>query len=334
MSAPSPWNWRPGHPALLEQPATLLRLDGPDTLRFLHGQTSQALALARAGERLATCCISPTARLRALAQVLVDSDGAWLVVEAGDGEAVRTALDRVLFPADAVRLGPVEPVRLLEPVGPAADPATPASGPVDPPSAAAGHWQAFDDGSGWALDDGRLLLRPDAPLPAALTALPRLGPTAAERWRIQRGVPAPPGEINEEVNPFELGLAPRVRLDKGCYVGQETLARLATYDGVKQQLRRWFLADGEGQPASAPQPGLDLRHAAGERAGQLSSVLRLESSDGWSGWIGLALVRRAALEEATLLAGDSGSVLNLSTPEAFVAPPVGAGGQPGGQGRS
>jgi folate-binding protein YgfZ len=328
MSAPSPWNWRPDHPALLEQPATLLRLDGPDTLRFLHGQTSQALALAQAGERLATCCISPTARLRGLAQVLVDSDGAWLVLEAGDGEAVRTALDRVLFPADAVRLGPVEPVRLLEVVGPEA--AAPG-----PEPAAAGRWQALDDGCGWRFDDGRLLLRPDAPLPAALAALPRLGPTEAERWRIQRGVPAPPGEINEEVNPFELGLAPRVRLDKGCYVGQETLARLATYDGVKQQLRRWFLADGDGQPASAPQPGLDLRSAAGERAGQLSSVLRLESSsDGWSGWIGLALVRRAALEEATLLRGDSGSVLSLSTPEVFVAPPVGAGGQPGGQGRS
>ena len=146
----SPWGWRPAVPSLLERPGAVMRLEGPDTLRVLHGQTSQALALARAGERLATCCIGPTARLRALAQVLVDPQGAWLVVETGDAAAVHTALDRVLFPADAVRLGPPETVRSLEVLGPG----TSAGAPEDP-----GFWHSLDDGSGWRLDDGRLLLR-------------------------------------------------------------------------------------------------------------------------------------------------------------------------------
>jgi folate-binding protein YgfZ len=321
----APWGWRPAVPSLLERPAAVLRLEGPDTLRVLHGQTSQALALARPGERLATCCIGPTARLRALAQVLVDSQGSWLVVEAGDAAAVHTALDRVLFPADAVRLGPPEALRSLEVLGPA----TAAAAPEDP-----GSWHSLDDGSGWRLDDGRLLLRDAAGLPAELANLPVLRAGEVERWRIQLGLPAVPGEINEEVNPFELGLADRVRLDKGCYVGQETLAKLATYDGVKQQLRRWYLADPDGT-LPAPEPGTVLRAAGGERAGTVSSILRLEkAADGWDGWIGLALVRRGALEAPQLQAGEEGADLSLSLPERFIAPPVGAGGQGSAQGRS
>ena len=321
----SPWGWRPAAPSLLERPAAVLRLEGPDTLRVLHGQTSQALALARPGERLATCCIGPTARLRALAQVLVDSQGAWLVVEAGDAAAVHTALDRVLFPADAVRLGPPEALRSLEVLGPG----TSAAAPEDP-----GSWHSLDDGGGWRLDDGRLLLRAAAGLPAELANLPVLRAGEVERWRIQLGLPAVPGEINEDVNPFELGLADRVRLDKGCYAGQETLAKLATYDGVKQQLRRWFLADPDGS-LPAPDPGTVLRAAGGERAGTVSSILRLEkASDGWDGWIGLALVRRGALEAPQLRGGEGGAELSLSLPERFIAPPVGAGGQGSAQDRS
>jgi folate-binding protein YgfZ len=322
-AAAAPWGWRPAVPSLLERPAAVLRLQGPDTLRVLHGQTSQALALARPGERLATCCIGPTARLRALAQVLVDDQGAWLLVEAGDAAAVHTALDRVLFPADAVRLAPPEAVRSLEVLGPG----TGGNAPGDP-----GSWDHLDGGSGWRLDDGRLLLRQAAGVPAELANLPVLSADEVERWRIQLGIPAVPGEINAEVNPFELGLANRVRLDKGCYVGQETLAKLATYDGVKQQLRRWFLADPNG---SAPEPGAVLRDGDGGRAGTLSSVLRLENAaDGWQGWIGLALVRRGALEAPRLRAGEEGAKLSLCLPERFVPPPVGTGGQGSAQARS
>jgi hypothetical protein len=52
----------------------------------------------------------------------------------------------------------------------------------------------------------------------------------------------------------------------------------------------------------------------------------LELADGDR--IGLAMVRRAGLEQAQLLAGkDPGAAqLNLSLPEQFLAPPVGAGG--------
>ncbi len=319
---PSPWAWRPERAALTRQPVSLIRLDGSDSLRVLHGQTSAAIEGARPGQWMPTCCISPTARLRAVAEVLVDGDGAWLAVWAGDGEQVHQALDRVLFPADRVRLQPPQPGWLLRPV----PGRTEGANPAEP-----GGWRELESGDGWQLGSGDLglglLLRQEGALPPAWTGREPLSAADQERWRIQNGLPAAPGEINDDHNPFELGLADRVSLSKGCYVGQETLAKLATYDGVKQQLRRWHWPAGASAPA--PAPGLVLREpsaaAEGPRLGVISSALALAGGD----WIGLALVRRRALDHPQLQAGDAeaSARLEISVPDGFVEPPVGAGSQ-------
>jgi folate-binding protein YgfZ len=143
-----------------------------------------------------------------------------------------------------------------------------------------------------------------------------------EQRRLQLGIPVAPFELNDDTNPFELGLADRVSLSKGCYVGQETLAKLATYDGVKQQLRCWHAAAG----AVAPEPGFILRGPGGERAGVITSALALPAGEGW---LGLALVRRSALDQPQLWAGEEapqqGLQLAITVPPLFVAPPVGTG---------
>ena len=319
----APWSWQPPQASLAVWPVSVLALKGADTLRFLHGQSSQAIALAQPGQVLATCCISPTARMQALAEVLVDTNGAWLVISAGDGAAVRAALDRVLFPADAVSLAELRPGLFCEAIP--ADRSQPVA--AAPPLA----WRPLAKGSGFWVGSHLLLLDTLQPPtdsrdlePAAQTLLqrPRLSAAEQEHWRLQQGRPAWPDEVNDGTNPFELGLAARVSLNKGCYVGQETLAKLATYDGVKQQLRRWSVPGAVG-----PKPGASLSWA-GERAGTVTSALALPDGNGW---IGLALVRRQALAAPVLLTtgADEGAeplALQLSLPEAFVAPPVGAGG--------
>lgn len=54
--------------------------------------------------------------------------------------------------------------------------------------------------------------------------------------RIKRLLPAAPNEINESFNPLELGLKDLIAWDKGCYIGQEVISRLDTYDKVSRQL--------------------------------------------------------------------------------------------------
>ena len=332
---PDPWAG-PASPAHWTSPVSLIRLEGPDSKRFLHGQSSQAIEMAAPGACLATCLITPTARLRGLALALVDGTGLDLVVLEGEGAAIHQALDRVLFPADRVRLDAPQPANLVRLAGPL---------PPGLGSGASGQWQPLPEGAGLLLQpevslggtagSPALLLRAGDERPAWLDDLTPLDPAGWEQWRLGQGFPASPGELNDGCNPFELGLAGWVSLSKGCYVGQETLAKLATYDGVKQQLRRWiWRADGTGTPpgsapdsapdSAPPSPGTGLLTAAGERAGVITSVLPLGAPDPEGTVVlGLALVRRSALAETHLLAG--GRALEISTPAAFEAPPVGAG---------
>ena len=290
-------------------PVGVIRLEGAGSRRFLHGQSSQAIELAPEGACLGTCLISPTARMRALALVQLEANAAELVVLAGDAQAVHQALDRVLFPADGVRLGPVQPAQLVR-----------WSGAPTPSEAEAPQLLQPGVDLGAGADQPCWLLRPDDVLPTWLAALPELTAAQVEQRRLRSGFPAAPGELNDDTNPFELGLAPWVNLNKGCYVGQETLAKLATYDGVKQQLRHWRVEASNPAMADALIPGLGLTTAAGERAGVITSALH-----GPEGSEGLALVRRQALGQAELL-GAKGVRLQLSRPSGFVDPPVGAGG--------
>ena len=304
-------------------PVHAIRLAGADACRFLHGQSSQAIEPAAAARCLPTCLITPTARMRGLALALVEPQGIDLVVISGDADAIHRALDRVLFPADQVSLGQPRPATLVRFSG------SPTGSPIGSRGTSGSHqgrWLEPGVDLGAGSRQPALLLAPDDVMPDWLEALPELSNLQAEQQRIRQGFPAVPTEANEHTNPFELGLAPWVSLTKGCYVGQETLAKLATYDGVKQQLRHWRLIGGLDGVTNARspddlEPGTTLLTVSGERAGVItSSVVDEELTEG------LALVRRVALDQPILLSGSQ-QQLAISTPPAFVDPPAGAGGQ-------
>jgi folate-binding protein YgfZ len=116
---------------------------------------------------------------------------------------------------------------------------------------------------------------------------------AAETVRVERGRPRYGVDMDETTIPQEAGLNERaVSFTKGCYVGQETVARLY-YRGRPNRLLR-------GLRLSEPAPaGLELR--LGERAvGRLSSAVVSPAH----GPIGLALVRREAALGASVSVGD------------------------------
>jgi folate-binding protein YgfZ len=115
---------------------------------------------------------------------------------------------------------------------------------------------------------------------------------AAECVRIERGRPRYGVDLDETVIPQEAGLNERaVSFTKGCYVGQETVARLHYRGKPNRHLR--------GLRLSAPYPpGTDLQH--GDRVvGRLTSVAESPRF----GPIGLALVRREAAPGTVLTPG-------------------------------
>jgi folate-binding protein YgfZ len=127
-----------------------------------------------------------------------------------------------------------------------------------------------------------------------------VGEDAAELVRVESGRPRYGIDVDESTIPQEAGLNKRaVSFTKGCYVGQETVARLHYKGKPNRHLRGLLLSE--------PVPtGAELR--LGERAvGTLTSSVLSPAR----GPIGLALVRREAEPGATLAVGGEGATATV-----------------------
>jgi len=123
-----------------------------------------------------------------------------------------------------------------------------------------------------------------------------VGEAAAECLRIESGRPRYGLDLDDSVIPQEAGLNDRaVSFTKGCYVGQETVARLFYKGKPNRQLR--------GIALSAPAASGEELRLAERVVGRLGSV----TVSPRFGPIGLALVRREADPGASVAVGDTGT---------------------------
>jgi folate-binding protein YgfZ len=131
-------------------------------------------------------------------------------------------------------------------------------------------------------------------------ALP-IGDRDWDALRIQQGRPASDQELTEDYNPLEAGLWRAISFTKGCYIGQETIARLNTYQGVKQRL--WGLKLDKAAPRDT------ILTLAGDKVGIVTSCCETEQ-----GIFGLGYIKtKAGGAGLTLQAGDASA-------EAIAAP--------------
>ena len=124
-----------------------------------------------------------------------------------------------------------------------------------------------------------------------------VGSHAAELARIGYGSAEYGGELHEDFNPLEAGLKDYISFNKGCYIGQEVVARLNTYDKVQKHLM--CLSFESGSEMDLPSP---LMHE-GRQVGTLTSAV--ESLDG-ERFHGLGYVRKAHAQEGKRLHTESG----------------------------
>ena len=265
----------------------LIRLEGQGCSSFLHGQTSAKVDGSTHGDLIQACWLNATGRVQALLEIRLDSAGADVLVLNGDSSSVAGGFDRVIFPADQVRLGEQRQQRRLQRLE-----------------------------AGMAPDFTKVIwLNEGSEPPTSWGNVTPCDATELECWRNKQGWPLGDQEVTGDTNPFELGLSDWVELNKGCYLGQETVAKLASRGGVKQQLRCWQ-STSETQKVLESGDQLKLNDS---RAGIITSVSK-DNATGSS--FGLALVRRQALEAETLQAGDSDVEVSIARPIAFCDPPV------------
>jgi len=118
-----------------------------------------------------------------------------------------------------------------------------------------------------------------------------VGTDALDLVRIENGGLAIGAELSEDYNPLEAGLKNFISFNKGCYIGQEVVARLDTYDKVQKHLVLLSWDSGEAVSAGA------TLYSEGKKVGTITSAAQGISGTGE----GLGYLRNAQAEGGTVI---------------------------------
>jgi len=120
-----------------------------------------------------------------------------------------------------------------------------------------------------------------------------VGEDAYNLYRVEHGIPAAPNELNDLYNPYEVELINLVNFKKGCYIGQEVIARLDAFDKVQRKLKRITI-----EKMVDKNEEYTLFDENDKDVGKITSLAYSKKSDKL---LGLAYVRKAYSEEGTKL---------------------------------
>ena len=284
----------------------VLRIDGPDRLSWLHSLTSQQLTGLTPGVGAESLVLSPHGHVEHDLHLVDDGTSTWVGVEPGTAPALAGWLDSMRFMLRVEVADVSSDWAVIGRVG---------SGPDGDPAGVAAAWQdpwpghPGTAGSGTvaytAVPDGehpgrqrpwRELMVPRAALAEVVAGRPLAGTWAAEALRVAAWRPRLGLDTDHRTIPHELDwLRTAVHLSKGCYRGQETVARV---HNLGRPPRRLVLLHLDGSEHVLPDHRAPVLH--GERqVGQLTSPVRHHEL----GPVALAVVKRSLPLDAELRAG-------------------------------
>lgn len=267
------------------QGRAIVRLKGPDTARFVQGTLTADVAGAPAGHAVPAALCTVKGKLITEIVVLPGGEEACdLLVPQAEADTLAQILDKHII---------MDQVEVERPHAPAVAIAWSEGDDLAPRVDAAGVRTFVARHPG----PGTLVLGDRA---AVLAALSGGDPLDAQGWaarRIATATPAWGHEIAADVFPPEVGFVYAVSYDKGCFLGQEPLARLHARGQVNRVMVR---LRSEGALAS----GATLSSDARPQAGRVTTVAGHEA---------LAIVRREVAAEGTTLRMESGTVAEVAS---------------------
>jgi folate-binding protein YgfZ len=299
----------------------VLTVTGPDRLSWLDSLTSQSIARLAPGESAETLLLDPSGRVEYAIRVLDDGETAWLLLDAGSGDGLLAFLDGMRF---MLRVEVADRSAEFATIGSlgATVPAAESNGiPLvwhDPWRAvvAGGHQYALPaqhPGADWGYSE-TLLERARL---AELDALPAAGTLALEALRIAAWRPRAATEVDATTIPHELDwLRSAVALSKGCYRGQETVAKV---HNLGHPPRRLVLLHLDGSDGVLPAAGDPVANGDTVVGRVTAAALHHEL-----GPIALAVVKRSADPAATLTVTSSDGTAIAAAQEVVVPPDAGA----------
>ena len=259
------------------RPRRIAWLEGPDACDLLHGLLTADIRTMPVGGAARSLVLDAQGHLVAGMAVAHDADDAFTLVldppPAPDGMAVISAHH---VSEDAEVLGP-EDTRVLVATADLA-PALVGAGDLQVPGAIPGTIEVLAD---------------DPPLVARERGIELAADPVLEALRIWSATPAIGVDTSARTLVQEARLDDAVSFDKGCYLGQETVARLHYRGHANRRLARIAL--------SAPVPVGTQVTADGREVGTVTSVAEVPGH----GWTALAMVRREAADHADVDAGGT-----------------------------
>ncbi len=232
----------------------VLEVRGPDRLTWLHDLTSQALRDLAPGVPVESLVLSPQGHVEHHLQLVDDGEAVRLHVEPGTADALRTWLDRMRF------------MLRVEVADVSAD------------------WDVVGTAASWSLVPAGALQASDAEV---------AGVGAHEALRVAAQRPRLGVDTDHRTIPNETSwLTTAVHLDKGCYRGQETVARVAN---LGRPPRRLALLHLDGSDSELPAQGADVL-LDGRAVGAVGTSVRHHEL----GPIALAMVKRQVPLDAAL----------------------------------
>ena len=294
----------------------IITVRGEDRLTWLHSFTSQDLLSLTPGQSVETLLLDANGRIQHAIRLVDDGECAWLLVDEGEAESLAAYLNKMKFAmrvdvtdvsgdyqavlafdgGSALRalreLGGDAPLAVVEWRDPWAE-VVPGGVQYSRGEHPATEWSATQ----------LVFARESIP---AVTALVRAGTVRAagllalEALEIQAWRPTRHGEVDERAIAHELDwLRTAVHLTKGCYRGQETVAKV---HNLGHPPRRLVLLHLDGSGGELPRPQA-LVYRQGERATEgarpVGRVTRVTLHHEWGG-IALALLKRSVPEDAPL----------------------------------
>jgi folate-binding protein YgfZ len=272
----------------------VVSVTGPESASYLQGQLSQDVQGVAPGGSAWSWILAPTGKVDALVRVQRIGEEAWIIdTDRGWGPAVAARLARFKL-RTRVDFEALES-RVLALRGEGWD--------VEVPDRVA----RADPWPGVAGTD--LFDPPQEVADAVASSSPPVGSDEIEVARIVAGIPLMGAELTERTIPAETGLVEMtVSFDKGCYTGQELVARIDSRgSNVPRRLRFVRLTE-------RAEAGCALFHGD-EEVGSLTSVGR-SSLPGWDeiGWVALGYVRRGFDPPLSLTAGPGGPPAEVPDP--------------------
>lgn len=306
----------------------VLQLTGADRLSWLSSLTTQKLDGLEPGQSTETLVLSPTGHIESWLRIVAAADRLWLISEL-DADAARDFLERMKFMLRVELADVSADYQCVGTVGPAPE-SLPVAAQWDDP------WPAIGEGSAsYALIDlGMPTASPEHPgdgLDFRIAICPRAaladwdpqatgarvaGRDAWEALRIEAWRPGG-AEVDHKALVGELDvLRTAVHLAKGCYRGQEAVARVHNLGQVPRRLVFLHL-DGSGH--SLPEAGAEV---FGEVRGAQRPVGTVTSAalHHELGPVALALVKRSLEPQAPLTVAGDGDERIAAAQEVIVAP--------------